>query len=192
MGYNGHCADSDGDKAATIAASAATVNQRFMSASVFVILMFPARYVKGRMTAADSRLAQVCRSTRTAGIQVFRGFRTAIPGLCGRAETQASPELQSAQRFITSGVSMRVFSLLLLCVALAAIPAQSQAVVEHFVGPEGGPGFRDGAASESRFYSPEGVWSDGANVYIADSGNGVIRRIAVATAQVTTIAGSPQ
>jgi DNA-binding beta-propeller fold protein YncE len=87
---------------------------------------------------------------------------------------------------------MRVFSLLLLCVALAAIPAQSQAVVEHFVGPEGGPGFRDGAASESRFYSPEGVWSDGANVYIADSGNGVIRRIAVATAQVTTIAGSPQ
>jgi sugar lactone lactonase YvrE len=87
---------------------------------------------------------------------------------------------------------MRVLSFLLMCIALAPGPAQSQAVVEHFVGPEGGPGFRDGVGTAARFYSPGGVWADGSNLYIADTGNAVIRKMALATGEVTTFAGRPQ
>src|SRR5215510_9072859 len=87
---------------------------------------------------------------------------------------------------------MRVVALLLICVAFAAVPAQSQAVVEHFVGPEGGPGFRDAAGTSARFSLPEAVWSDGTNLYVADTGNAVIRKIVIASGQVTTFAGNPQ
>ena len=52
-------------------------------------------------------------------------------------------------------------------------------------------GDRDGAGAAARFESPMDVLSDGvANVLVADIGNASIRRIAVDTAEVTTIAGS--
>ena len=87
---------------------------------------------------------------------------------------------------------MRLLSFLLICAAFAPIPAHSQAVVDHFVGPTTGPGFRDGAGAQARFNAPEGVWADAENVYIADSQNAVIRKIVLGTGQVSTLAGSPQ
>ena len=87
---------------------------------------------------------------------------------------------------------MRLLSFLLICVAFTPIPAHSQAVVDHFVGPTTGPGFRDGAGAQARFNAPEGVWADAENVYIADSQNAVIRKIVLGTGQVSTLAGSPQ
>jgi hypothetical protein len=35
FGYNGHCAESDAERAATMAADTTTVNDRFMSASMW-------------------------------------------------------------------------------------------------------------------------------------------------------------
>src|SRR5262249_23053074 len=59
----------------------------------------------------------------------------------------------------------------------------------------GSPGVSDstdGAGTEALFSSPEGVASDGAgNLFVADTGNGTIRQIVVATRAVTTLAGSP-
>ena len=50
---------------------------------------------------------------------------------------------------------------------------------------------RDAAGAAARFESPMDVLSDGGgNVLVADSGNASIRQIALATAAVTTIAGS--
>jgi trimeric autotransporter adhesin len=60
------------------------------------------------------------------------------------------------------------------------------------------PGYRDGGLDEARFFSPSGMAHDPADpalgdvVYVADSGNHVIRRINLAAATVTTIAGVPQ
>ena len=54
----------------------------------------------------------------------------------------------------------------------------------------GQSGFQDGPAASVRFASPEGVAVDAAgNVYVADTGNHVIRRIA-ADRTVTTVAGA--
>jgi sugar lactone lactonase YvrE len=51
--------------------------------------------------------------------------------------------------------------------------------------------FADGIGTSARFYSPTGVALDGAgNLYVADSRNHRIRKIVIATGDVTTIAGS--
>ena len=56
----------------------------------------------------------------------------------------------------------------------------------------GTAGHRDGAASSARFASPEGVAVSAARtVYVADTGNHVIRAIDGVTSVVTTVAGVP-
>lgn len=61
-----------------------------------------------------------------------------------------------------------------------------------FAGVEGQIGDADGTGPESRFYGPWGIAIDGAdNIYVADSGNGSIRRISP-TALVTTLPGTAQ
>jgi len=84
---------------------------------------------------------------------------------------------------------MRLLSFLLICIVLAPIPAHAQAVVEHFVGPPIGPGYRDSFGGTARFNTPLGVWADSSNVYVADAGNAAIRRVLRDTGQVTTVAG---
>ena len=83
--------------------------------------------------------------------------------------------------------------LLLLALSLVSVatPAQTNIVYawRNFVGQPGGPGSVDGAGSTARFQSPNGVAMDTAgNVYVADSGNHVIRKVTLAGV-VTTVAG---
>jgi sugar lactone lactonase YvrE len=53
--------------------------------------------------------------------------------------------------------------------------------------PEGETGFRDGSGTSARFDHPGGITMDSsANLYIADTGNGVLRRISPAD-EVTTL-----
>jgi sugar lactone lactonase YvrE len=62
--------------------------------------------------------------------------------------------------------------------------------VSTFAG-QGMPGYADGPASTAQFQSPSDVAVDKAgNVYVADTGNDVVRRI-TPDGQVTTIAGTP-
>ena len=59
-------------------------------------------------------------------------------------------------------------------------------------GALGGPGYADGTGAAARFHYPIRVASDGAgNIYVADSLNYVIRKVAIATGTVTTLAGKP-
>jgi sugar lactone lactonase YvrE len=56
----------------------------------------------------------------------------------------------------------------------------------------GWPGSADGPAATASFNGPEGVIADGAgNLYVADTANGTIRKIVIATGAVTTLAGAP-
>ena len=54
------------------------------------------------------------------------------------------------------------------------------------------PAFRDGTGTDARFLFPTGICIDptGTNLYVADTGNKRIRKIVIATGEVTTIAGS--
>src|ERR1035438_8899988 len=62
--------------------------------------------------------------------------------------------------------------------------------VTTFAGTAGNFGSADGTGAAARFWQPQGVTVDSSgNVYVADSANGTIRRIA-SGAVVTTLAGS--
>jgi hypothetical protein len=56
-------------------------------------------------------------------------------------------------------------------------------------GGPGGSGIADGTGSSARFNSPQRVWSDNTNLYIADNNNHVIRKVVIATGVTTTVAG---
>jgi secreted PhoX family phosphatase len=63
--------------------------------------------------------------------------------------------------------------------------------VTTLAGSAGMSGDADGTGSAARFSSPAALASDGAgNVFVADAGNGTIRKVIVSSGDVTTLAGS--
>lgn len=64
-------------------------------------------------------------------------------------------------------------------------------VVTIFAGTPGEAGSEDGTGANARFWRPEGIAVDGAgNVYVADTGNLIIRKVSPGGV-VTTLAGAP-
>ena len=62
--------------------------------------------------------------------------------------------------------------------------------LQLLVGGLGGPGFQDAAPDVARFDNPMGLALDGAgNLYVADSNNNAIRKVVLASGQVSTLAG---
>jgi len=66
---------------------------------------------------------------------------------------------------------------------------KSTGEVTTLAGMAGQSGFADGNGSASLFSFPRGVASDGTYLYVADSGNHVIRKIVITTGEVSTLAG---
>lgn len=65
-------------------------------------------------------------------------------------------------------------------------------VVTTIGGPAPGlttSGDTDAVGNASRFNAPQGVTTDGTNLYVADTGNNKIRKIVIASGVVTTIGG---
>jgi len=63
-------------------------------------------------------------------------------------------------------------------------------IVTTLAGSPGQPGVADGAGKDARFNNPQGITTDGVNLYVADTGNHTIRKIVISTGVVTTIAGT--
>ena len=57
--------------------------------------------------------------------------------------------------------------------------------------PTGAFGNANGTGTAASFWDPNGITTDGANLYVADWANGEIRLIAIATGAVSLLAGSP-
>jgi sugar lactone lactonase YvrE len=66
----------------------------------------------------------------------------------------------------------------------------SSGAVTTLAGTPGTAGSVDGIQTSARFNLPARITTDGPNLYVADFGNSTIRKIALATGAVTTIAGS--
>lgn len=62
--------------------------------------------------------------------------------------------------------------------------------VSTFAGLSGVSGASDGFGSGALFNYPQGITTDGTNLYIADTGNCVIRKVVISTGEVTTLAGT--
>ena len=66
----------------------------------------------------------------------------------------------------------------------------STGVVTTLAGTLGSSRSTDGTGAAARFNDPQGIWSDGINVYVVDTKNHTIRKIVIATGVVTTLAGT--
>lgn len=64
-------------------------------------------------------------------------------------------------------------------------------IVITLAGTAGSSGSTDGMGSAARFTYPWSLATDGTNLYVVDGGNSTIRKIVIATGEVTTLAGSP-
>ncbi|MEI6306059.1 MAG: hypothetical protein WCP33_04485 [Deltaproteobacteria bacterium] len=62
--------------------------------------------------------------------------------------------------------------------------------VTTFAGTAGSYGSVDGKGTAAKFYRPARITTDGSNLYVTDFKNGTVRKIAIATGEVTTIAGT--
>ena len=62
--------------------------------------------------------------------------------------------------------------------------------VTTLAGSADGTGYVDGTGAAARFYLPNGITTDGTNLYVADSGNSTIRKVVIATGVVSTLAGT--
>ena len=70
--------------------------------------------------------------------------------------------------------------------------ALSTGAVTTVVGKAGQTGSTDGIGAAARFNYPYGIASDGAgNLYVADTGNGTIRKVAIGSATLSTVLWSP-
>ncbi len=63
-------------------------------------------------------------------------------------------------------------------------------VVTTYAGTSNSLGTQDGIGTAARFNRPTGIATDGNNLYVVDAANVTIRKISLANAQVTTIAGT--
>jgi uncharacterized repeat protein (TIGR03803 family) len=63
-------------------------------------------------------------------------------------------------------------------------------LVSTLAGSPGVSGSADGTGAAARFANSQGITSDGANLYVADQSNETIRKVVIATGQVTTLAGT--
>ena len=66
----------------------------------------------------------------------------------------------------------------------------SLGVVTTLAGSATTLGNTDATGALARFNTPAGIVSDGANLFVADSGNHTVRKIVIATGVVTTLAGT--
>ena len=63
-------------------------------------------------------------------------------------------------------------------------------VVTTVAGTAGTSGSTDNTGTSARFFVPQGITTEGTNLYVADSGNHTIRKVVISTGVVTTLAGT--
>jgi sugar lactone lactonase YvrE len=101
------------------------------------------------------------------------GERTALFDGLGKKPTNASPDAEADRPDARRGFD-------------------SNGWLKLLAGGLGGDGTVDGVGAAARFRHPVGVANDGAgNLFVADTDSNTIRRVVIATGEVTTLAGSP-
>jgi DNA-binding beta-propeller fold protein YncE len=65
-------------------------------------------------------------------------------------------------------------------------------VLRLLAGGPGGSGFVDGVGANARFHTPHGMALDRGHLYVSDMYSCTIRKVDIATGEVTTLAGAPE
>lgn len=116
--------------------------------------------------------------TTFAGMQGVKGASDGI-GVYAQFNTPSGIATDGTSLFVTDAGS---YTIRKINIATGAVTT--------LAGTAGAFGSADGTGANAQFYSPEGITTDGTNLYVADEGNYTIRKIVIATAEVTTLAGT--
>lgn len=146
-------------------------------------------------------------------VQMFRSGATSVETVAGRypqtvpASYGATAEVGDLARYRGSAfgsidgiayddASKRIFiaqasthSILAISVVDAASPATW--TIAPFANTAGTAGHADGPVASATFKGPNGLHLIGTTLYVADTGNHVVRAIDLSTSQVSTVAGTP-
>lgn len=126
-------------------------------------------------------------------IVIASGEVTTLAGTAGTIGVGSADGIGAAARFdmptgiTTDGINLYVTDSANNTVRKIVI---ATAQVTTFAGTAGASGSTDGVGAAARFSYPKGIASDGANLYVVDSYNYTVRKIVIATGQVTTLAGT--
>jgi sugar lactone lactonase YvrE len=116
--------------------------------------------------------------TTLAGTPGLSGATDGLPGV-GRLGNVRGITTDGARLYVTESTAHTVRAIDVLTGEIATL-----------AGLTGTAGHVDGAAAEARFSEPRGIATDGASLFITEYGNDDLRRIDLATGEVTTI-GNP-
>lgn len=106
--------------------------------------------------------------------------------------TQAAARFNLPARITTDGLNLYVADFNNRTIRKIAL---ATGVVTTIAGTPGAldtdMGATDGTGTAARFNQPNGITTDGTNLYVTDSYNNTIRKLVIATGAVTTISGTP-
>lgn len=128
------------------------------------------------------------RKVTTAGVV------TTLTGACGSggatdSATPSSVQFNNPSELVAVGAYLYVADY--SNHAIRQVTIATGATVT-FAGQMGANGTTDAAGTSARFYQPNGISSDGTNLYVAENNNNAIRRIVLSSATVTLLAGNFQ
>ena len=137
----------------------------------------------GNLFIADAGNHTVRRISATGLVATFVG-RPGVPGSANGSSTTATFAFPSAITFDGTG------SLIVADTGNHTLRrVAADGIVSTFVGAAGSPGASNGTGNSARFNTPTGLAVDGAgNLYVADTGNHIIRKVTPA-GLASTVAG---
>lgn len=133
---------------------------------------------------ADTRNHTIRKVTKTGSVTTLAGN----PGSSGFTDgTGTSALFTDPQGIVSVGTDLYVAD----SGNHAIRKVTSAGAVTTFAGSTSGtPDLVNGTGTAARFDTPKGIASDGASLFVADTGNHAIRKIVIATGVVTTLAGN--
>ncbi len=128
-------------------------------------------------------------STVPFGAVTYVSTLAGLAGVNGSQNgTGASARFSAPSGITTDGRNLYVADLANDSISKIVIATGTKSTL---AGLSGARGYQDGYGSSARFNAPYGLTNDGTNLYVADYGNHVIRKIVIATGEVSTFVGSP-
>lgn len=146
-------------------------------------------YPWGAVAVGDDLYVSDSIGARIRKIVVATGEVTTFAGSGGNGSTNGigvAASFAGPRALTTDGSSLYVVETsnhLLRRISLAT------AEVTTLAGTPAVSGSSDGIGSSASFYAPVGVVTDGTNVFVSDANNRTVRKVVIATGEVTTFAG---
>ncbi len=144
--------------------------------STIVVNLTGSNFVKGTTTVAfsGSGIFPISVHVTSTTIAQVTAVLSAAPGRYNVRVTTPAGTTASSHVFTVTG---------------GTLGNAAEFRVTSLTGVDSGPGSADGSPEFARFATPAGIWTDGTYAYVADIGNGILRRITLSTKQTTTVAG---